>query len=138
MGKINFDDINLEQNYNKFTAYYQSKLANIYFTRELARRVKDYGVHVYSLHPGGVRTNLGRHLNSFGSFIFFLCGLLVFKSAKQGAQTTIYCAVDEEAGTHNGLYYSDCRVTKPARRATDDKVAKQLWELSLKMVKFNE
>jgi len=131
------EDVNLENNYNPFRAYYQSKLANILFTRELSRRVKEYNIHVYSLHPGGVRTNLARHLSAgvhpIASYLFFVCGIFFFKSAKQGAQTTIYCAVDEEVGTHSGLYYSDCKITKPATQATDDKVAKLLWDLSVRM-----
>ncbi len=137
MGRIHFEDINLENNYNPFRAYYQSKLANILFTRELSRRVKEHNIHVYSLHPGGVRTNLSRYLSEgvhpIVSYLFFISGILFFKNAKQGSQTSIYCAVDEEVGTHSGLYYTDCKVTKPGIQATDDKVAKQLWELSLKL-----
>lgn len=134
------EDINLENNYTPLRAYCQSKLANILFTRELSRRVKEFNIHVYSLHPGGVRTNLGQHLSTavhpIASYLFFIAGLLVFKSAKQGAQTTIYCAVDEEVGTHSGLYYSDCHQTKPASHATDDKMATKLWDLSARITQI--
>ena len=62
-GKINFDNLNLTQNYSPWIAYFQSKLANVLFTRSLAKRLQGTNVTTNSVHPGGVRTELGRHMN---------------------------------------------------------------------------
>lgn len=69
-GKINKTDLNSEKNYNSVNAYSQSKLANVMFTRELAKRLQGTGVTVYSLHPGVISTELTRHLSD-GIFIVF-------------------------------------------------------------------
>ena len=61
-GKINFDDLQFEKSYNKWVAYFQSKLANVLFARSLAKRLQGTNVTAYSLHPGAVRTELGRHV----------------------------------------------------------------------------
>jgi len=84
-------------------AYGQSKLANILFTRELSQRLSSTPIHVYAVHPGIVHTELLRHHDTF-LYKSFYC--LFAKNALQGAQTTIYCAVDEKAENENGLYYS--------------------------------
>ncbi|KAI5635136.1 short chain dehydrogenase domain-containing protein [Phthorimaea operculella] len=138
---IPLDDINYKtRSYSSMEAYSSSKLANVLFSKELAKRLKEHdvdGVNTYSLHPGVIRTELGRHLNStmfpgasklFQSFIPFT------KSPKMGAQTTIYCAVDEKCANETGLYYSDCVVTKPSRRAENEELSRKLWDLSVEMV----
>eukprot|EP00062_Callorhinchus_milii_P021489 gi/632978263/ref/XP_007905811.1/ PREDICTED: retinol dehydrogenase 11-like isoform X2 [Callorhinchus milii] len=91
------------------------------------------GVTVYSLHPGAVRTELGRHLNvviraSFKLFHFFT------KSPTEGAQTSIYCAVAPELETKTGQYYSDCAQVDCSRAASNEETAKKLWDVSCKMV----
>ncbi|XP_076306476.1 retinol dehydrogenase 11-like isoform X3 [Tachypleus tridentatus] len=110
LGKIHFEDIHLENCFNPFTAYYQSKLANVLFTNELAKRLQGSGVTAYALHPGAVQTELGRYLstsvNCYVGWMFYVFGFLFFKSAEQGAQTTIYCAVTEELENQTGLYYN--------------------------------
>ncbi|XP_041483156.1 retinol dehydrogenase 11-like [Lytechinus variegatus] len=139
-GKINFDDIMLTKNYNNFGAYSQSKLANILFTSELARRLKGTGVTCYSLHPGAVETDLLRHRDTYNAvwtiMLFFIEPF--FKTAEEGAQTSIYCCVDEKAGQETGLYYSDCTVKQLKSHARDDKAARKLWDLSLKLVGLEE
>uniref|UniRef100_A0A3Q1GWA4 Uncharacterized protein n=1 Tax=Anabas testudineus TaxID=64144 RepID=A0A3Q1GWA4_ANATE len=121
--RIHFEDINLDKNYTPETSYEQSKLANVLFGRELASRLQGgTGVAVYSLHPGAIQTELGRHY--FPSLPLWKRMLLVplmmiFKSPWEGAQTTIYCAVDE---------------SKAAPQAQDDAAAKKLWDLSTSMV----
>lgn len=101
-GRINFDDLQSERSYDGGRAYAQSKLANILFSRQLAERLDGTGVTVYSLTPGFVRSELGRHV--LGSSMLYRVLLVVLypiywlmgKSPWQGAQTTIYCAVAEE------------------------------------------
>uniref|UniRef100_A0A3Q2QMW8 Si:ch211-107o10.3 n=1 Tax=Fundulus heteroclitus TaxID=8078 RepID=A0A3Q2QMW8_FUNHE len=136
-GQIHFDDINLDRNYDNLVSYRQSKLANILFTRELAARLQGSGVTVYSLHPGLIRTELGRHL--FPHWAWWKRTLasvlmMIVKSPWEGAQTSIYCAVEESLANESGLYYSDCARKKPAAQALDDAAAKRLWDLSASMV----
>lgn len=139
-GKIHWDDINLEKPgaFKPFTAYSQSKLANVLFTRELAKRLKGSGVNIYAVHPGAVKTEFGRKLGdilpAFIVFLLHVLGPLFTKSSEQGAQTSIYCAVADEVEQQTGLYYSDCAVKQPANQALDDDAAKRLWDLSAKMV----
>ncbi|XP_051538357.1 retinol dehydrogenase 12, like isoform X1 [Myxocyprinus asiaticus] len=132
-GTINLEDINSEKSYDKKKAYSQSKLANILFTRSLAKRLEGTGVTAYSLHPGVVQTELWRHLSKPQQAAMWIIKPFT-KSSVQGAQTTIYCAVDPEIETESGKYYSDCAPANCARAAMDDDVAQRLWELSCKML----
>ncbi|CAD6234656.1 GSCOCG00002038001-RA-CDS [Cotesia congregata] len=123
------------------SAYGQSKLANVLFTTELSRRLKEAkieGITVYSLHPGVISTELGRHLDTA-----FIRGARVFwkyisapfvKTPELGAQTTLHCALDEAAGKETGMYYKECAVTTPSARARDAELAQKLWDVSCKMV----
>uniref|UniRef100_A0A671PUW9 Si:ch211-107o10.3 n=1 Tax=Sinocyclocheilus anshuiensis TaxID=1608454 RepID=A0A671PUW9_9TELE len=136
-GKIDFDDINLEKNYDPLVSYRQSKLANILFTRELAVRLKGTGVTTYALHPGLIQTELGRHIFSSLSLwkrLLFMPIFFFVKTPWQGAQTTIYCAVDESLQNTSGLYYSDCAPKEAAPQGRDDAAACRLWDLSASMV----
>uniref|UniRef100_A0A1B6MDC8 Uncharacterized protein n=2 Tax=Graphocephala atropunctata TaxID=36148 RepID=A0A1B6MDC8_9HEMI len=130
------DDINLEKSYNPQTSYFRSKAANILFSRELTRRLEGTGVSVYSVHPGAVDTELLRHLDSVTWRVLRYFANFFMKTPEQGAQTTIYCAVDEKAAKETGLYYGDCAVATTTTMTQDDGLAKQLWDVSLDMVKF--
>lgn len=140
-GQIYFDDLMLEKDYTPVKAYCQSKLANVLFTKELTRRLEGTSVNTYVIHPGGVDTDLQRHITTswpwlsiplaiFGPFL----RRIMFKSSEEGAQTSIYCAVDENAAKETGLYYSDCAVKKPSPRAEDAETARKLWEVSAELV----
>ncbi|CAH2099628.1 unnamed protein product [Euphydryas editha] len=143
---INFDDLNYEKRqYSAAEAYSQSKLANVLFSRELANKLKENnidGINTYSLHPGVIRTELGRHLDK----VLFkgsrrMIGFVLYpfmKSPEQGAQTSIYCSVDEKCANETGLYYSDCVATNPDRKALNDEYAKKLWEKSAELVKLGD
>lgn len=136
-GRIHFDDINLDTDYQREKSYRQSKLANVLFGRELAKRLEGTGVTVYSLHPGVIRTELGRHLLptiALWKKAIAMPFYLLIKSPWEGAQTTIYCAVEESIANVSGLYYSDCAAKTPAPQALDDAAAKKLWDLSSSMV----
>lgn len=132
-GTINIDDINGEKSYDKSKAYSQSKLANILFTRCLAKQLEGMGVTVYALHPGVVQTELWRHLNRVQQGVMWMAKPFT-KSSVQGAQTTIYCAVAPELETETGKYYSDCAPATCSNAAMDDDMAKRLWDLSCKML----
>ncbi|XP_020797309.1 retinol dehydrogenase 13 [Boleophthalmus pectinirostris] len=136
-GKIHFDDINLDNNYKREISYRQSKLANVLFGKELAARLQGSGVTVYSLHPGVIRTELGRHLFptlALWKRIIAMPLMMLIKTPWEGAQTTIYCAVEESLANESGFYYSDCARKTAAPQAQDDAAAKRLWDLSASMV----
>ncbi|KAG7482476.1 hypothetical protein JOB18_021924 [Solea senegalensis] len=117
-GQIHFDDINLDKDYSPVKSYRQSKLANVLFGRELATRLQGTGVTVYSLHPGVIRTELGRHffpnLALWKRIIAIPLAMLI-KTPWEGAQTTIYCAVDESLANDSGLYYRSSHWNQESR-----------------------
>ena len=131
--EMKFDNINSEKLYNNWDSYGQSKLANILFARELAKRLEGSGVTVNSLHPGVVSTELPRYLP-----FFLRCvgktGSILYKTPEQGAQTTIHVAVHEELEGVSGLYFADCKPIEPSKEAQDDGAAKKLWEMSADLV----
>ncbi|XP_067879773.1 retinol dehydrogenase 14a [Heterodontus francisci] len=135
-GEINFDDLNSEKSYNKSFAYGRSKLANILFTHELAKKLEDTGVTANVLHPGIVRTNLGRHINIplLGQPLFKMVSWAFFKTPEQGAQTTLYLATSPEVKGVSGKYFGDCKQEELLSKAMDDMVAKKLWDASERMV----
>uniref|UniRef100_A0A8C4WZ16 NADP-retinol dehydrogenase n=1 Tax=Eptatretus burgeri TaxID=7764 RepID=A0A8C4WZ16_EPTBU len=128
LAKINFDDLQSEKSYSRGRAYCQSKLANLLFTRELARRLQGTNVTVNAVHPGVVNTELGRHLR-----LLLLPGILFYpflKTATQGAQTSIHCGVAEELKDVSGMYFSDCAPTAVGNSANDQQAASRLWDIS--------
>lgn len=141
-GSIDLNDINYDRRvYSRHGAYCQSKLANVLFTRELAYRLNGTGVTTYALHPGSIKTELGRHIeNALGplkyvvKLLFFPIQVLFMKTSVEGAQTNIYCAVEETLAKESGQYYADCAWKDPAPQAKDDIMARKLWDLSAKMV----
>ncbi|XP_030054693.1 retinol dehydrogenase 14 [Microcaecilia unicolor] len=135
-GEINFEDLNSEQSYNKSFAYSRSKLANILFTRELARRLQGTQVTVNVLHPGIVRTNLGRHINMplIAKPLFNLVSWAFFKTPAEGAQTSVYLASSPDVEGVSRKYFGDCKEEELLPKATDDLVARKLWDISEVMV----
>lgn len=135
-GEINTSDINGEKNYDPAHAYEQSKLANVLFTRELAKNLQNTGVTVNSLHPGLVDTELMRHMGVFNSFFasIFVRPLIwpFLKDAKNGSQTTLYVALEPKLATETGKYYSDCKEKDVSELAKDQSMGEWLWKLSEK------
>lgn len=109
-----------------FDEYSVSKLANVLFTKELARRLAGTGVTSYALHPGAVATDVWRRVP------VVLRGVikLFMKSAEDGAKTTIYCATDPSLARQSGRYYDDCRERQPSPVAEDEQLAAELWSRS--------
>ena len=133
-GKIHFDDINLTKGYNIIKGYSQSKLANVLFTRELARRLKDKGITVNCCHPGAVATNIGIDRETgFGKTI---TGLLkpFFQTPAEGARTAIFLATDDSVKDITGEYFYRCKIANSSRRSKDMNLAKKLYEFSEKLV----
>lgn len=132
--KINVQDLNSVQSYDPANAYEQSKLANVLFTRELAKRLEGTGVTVNAVHPGIVDTELMRHMGLFNSwFSSFLIKPFVWpflKSPASGAQTTLHVALHPQLEKVSGQYFSDCAPKDVAEQAKDDQLAKWLWAVS--------
>ncbi|KPP73165.1 retinol dehydrogenase 12-like, partial [Scleropages formosus] len=141
-GKIHFDDLCFEKiPYNSLVSYRQSKLANVLFSKELARRTKGTGVTSYSLHPGVIRTELSRHIETWFpllKMVLLIPSMLLMKTPWEGAQTSIYCAVTEGLEEKSGCYFSDCAVKEPAPEGKDDLTALRLWEVSAQLVGYTE
>ncbi len=133
-GKIHFDDINLHRGFNVIKAYSQSKLANVLFTRELARRLKDKGITVNCCHPGAVATNIGIDRETgFGKTV---TGLLkpFFQTPEQGARTAVFLATDDSVADVSGEYFYKCKIAKSSKRSKDMELAKELFEFSEKLI----
>ena len=142
-GNMNWDDLNWEQSYEPQEAYRQSKLANVLFTKELATKLKGTDVVTFSLHPGVVRTELGRYFADVFGWKFYIIKFFLlpisfwlFKNSHEGAQTTIYCAVDENITSLSGMYFSDCAPKKMLPHALNKNDAKKIWEISEKLTKL--
>lgn len=135
---IQFDDLKWENTkFDSWQAYGQSKLANILFTREFARRNAKSGITTYSVHPGAVTTELGRHYQAkIPSFLLPVTdkAKLFLKTPEGGAQTTIFCAVQSSLAAETGKYYADCARIGTSPAALDDKQAKKLWDVSKEIV----
>ncbi|KAF0757418.1 retinol dehydrogenase 11-like [Aphis craccivora] len=136
--KMHFDDINLDKNYTPSGAYGRSKLANILFTVELAKRLNGTGVTVYAVNPGVVNTELSRFVDQTvfpgASWFYNSFTKYAVKTPQQGAQTTLYCALDEKCADESGLCYSDCKVFEPEAVAKDEEVSAELWDTSCVLV----
>ncbi|XP_026578898.1 dehydrogenase/reductase SDR family member 13-like [Pseudonaja textilis] len=134
-GKIDFRTIHKPGKglWKMLTSYNNSKLANILHARELANRLEGTNVTCYAVHPGSVRTNLGR---SFPRWVFQVFGFMkrFRRDCSAGAQTSIYCATEEGIESLSGRYFVDCRPKVPWPQARDDQVAKKLWEFSERLL----
>lgn len=131
---IYFDDLMFEKKYSDFFAYNQSKLANIMFTYELARRLEETDVTANCLHPGGVATNFGNESAPVFRFLLELGKLTrVMVSPEKGARTSVYLASSPDVEGVSGKYFDNCRGKKSSGRSYDVNAQKKLWELSEKL-----
>ncbi|XP_076604041.1 dehydrogenase/reductase SDR family member 13-like [Chaetodon auriga] len=138
MGKVDFDcltthrDLGLgSSDYQLFLKYCHSKLCNVLFTYELAKRLQGTNVTCYSLHPGAIKTEIGRNSSFWWKFFLTPIIFLFFVDAESGAQTTLHCALQEGIEHLSGHYFTRCApLTSIEPKARDDAVAKKLWELS--------
>lgn len=131
-GKIVRDDLMGEKSYNSLTAYCNTKLANILFTRELAKKLSGTQVTANSLHPGVVKTDILRNPSGIW-WLFYVIMKMVYRTPQSGAQTTIACALDTDFENVSGKYFSDCSVTEESKEAQDDETADWLWRTSEKL-----
>jgi NAD(P)-dependent dehydrogenase (short-subunit alcohol dehydrogenase family) len=130
--RIDFDDLHGEKHYWGFRAYGQSKLANVLFTYELARRLEGSDVTVNALHPGYVDTGIPLGSGFLGK-IAKLSARLFAQKPEVGARTSIYLAASSEVEGVTGKYFIDCRPAESSPESYDKSVAKKLWQVSLNL-----
>ena len=134
MGRIAFDDLQGERRYDGQKAYNQSKLANVMFTYELARRLEGSGVTANVLHPGVVRTAFGQE-DSRGWMRVMLPLVRPFlKSPERGAQTSIYLASSAEVAEVSGRYFANSTPKESSRASYDRDAGARLWAVSAELV----
>lgn len=131
-GWLDFDDLQYAHFYNGLFAYARSKLANVLFTRELARRWADTGVTVNCFHPGFVRTRFGNRSGLFWAPLLLVGKAFAIPPA-WGARTLVHLASSPEVAGVSGGYFVRCRLAQPSRAAQDDIAARRLWDESARI-----
>ncbi len=127
---MEFDNLSGAESYSRWRSYGRSKLANALFALELAHRFEGSQRTANSVHPGVIRTNLGRHLNLVMTAAYAATDMLYAKTVQQGAATTCYVATHPDLASVSGKYFADCNVAKPSRNARDKAMAGRLWQVS--------
>jgi NAD(P)-dependent dehydrogenase (short-subunit alcohol dehydrogenase family) len=129
---LDFDNLQSEKGFGAMQAYGRSKLCNILFTRELARRLHGTGVTANCLHPGFVATRFGDQSGGLISHMVWLAKYFAIPPT-EGAKTVVYLAASPEADGVSGKYFYKCRATTPSPAAEDDHAASALWERSVEL-----
>jgi len=139
-GDLDADDLEAHgKPYIGFQKYARTKLMNLLFARELARRLAGSGITVNALHPGTVRSGFAMDGDATGIFALLIrIARPFFKSAATGARTSIFLAASPEVAADTGGYYSSCRRRSPSRAARDPQLARRLWERSAELVGLAE
>jgi NAD(P)-dependent dehydrogenase (short-subunit alcohol dehydrogenase family) len=130
-GRLDLDDLQSEKPYAAMRVYGTSKLCNILFTRELARRAPE--LHANCFHPGVVRTGFGKNEGGIWKVLTTLAGPF-FRSPERGARSLVWLALSNEAAPLDGEYIVDEQVKQPSAAARDDEMARALWERSAALV----
>ncbi|PIO48149.1 MAG: short-chain dehydrogenase [[Chlorobium] sp. 445] len=131
--RMDFDDLQGEKSYSGWRAYSQSKLANILFTIELARRLEGTGVTVNALHPGVIGTKLFRNLGIINT----LAGIFL-TSPEKGAETSVYLASSPDVEGITGKYFDNKRMVLPSSAAQNLADAKRLWDISAALTHLSD
>src|SRR5262245_7696887 len=131
-GHIDFGDLGHRRSYRAMRVYGASKLANLLFTYELARRLEGTGVTVNAVHPGAVRTRLGQNNGRVATLITKLLAPF-FQSPEQGAATSVHVATAPELAGVSGRYFARSRETRSSKASHDPAVARRLWRVSARM-----
>jgi NAD(P)-dependent dehydrogenase (short-subunit alcohol dehydrogenase family) len=132
-GRIDFDDLEMRKCYRRFPAYARSKLANLLFTYELARRLEGTGVTANAVNPGLVRTSLGRGNGPVRELGYHLIHLIYRKQSSspvQGADTIVFLACSPHVSTVTGKYFFERKPVTSSDPSQDPAAARRLWELS--------
>jgi NAD(P)-dependent dehydrogenase (short-subunit alcohol dehydrogenase family) len=135
---MDFTDLGFRHGYSGEKAYSRSKLANVLYTRALARRLEGTGATVNAFHPGAVATGIWDSMPWFGQPLVALAKRLFMVSAAEGGRALTYLATDPEVAAVSGCYFQKNRVKAPSRLAQDDAVAQQLCDISAALVGLTE
>ncbi|MEZ4334904.1 MAG: SDR family oxidoreductase [Myxococcota bacterium] len=130
---FDLDDLQSRQRYSAMRVYGGSKLANILFTNELARRVGERDLRVWSLHPGAVATRLGANNGGIAKLLLPVLALF-FRTPDQGAETSVHLCADPQVDAPNGSYFANRAPVPLTGRATDARLAERLWSESERLV----
>ena len=131
IARLDFDDLSFERHYWMLGPYSASKLGNIYFSRELARRLEGTNITVNAVHPGLIFTNLGLGNNTaFGKKIIARVWRLFAKDESEGQVSVVWAATAPELEGVTGKYIADCKVVRPKPIALRDDLARRLWDVS--------
>ena len=133
MARLDMDDLQSARSYRWFAVYGASKLCNLLFSYELARRLEGSGVTVNALHPGGVRTGLGKQNGWLGALLASALGLF-FRTPEKGAETSLWLASSPDVEGVTGKYFFDLREHRSNDASHDTALAKRLWDESARMV----
>jgi retinol dehydrogenase-12 len=133
-GVLDLDDLQSEKSYAAMRVYGVSKLCNILFTRELARRAPE--LHANCFHPGVVRTGFGKNDNGVWKVLTTI-GAPFFRSPARGARSLVWLAVSDQSSALTGEYVQDEKVLEPSAQAQDESLAQGLWERSAELVGLN-
>ena len=128
---LDFNDIEMLDNYNGWKCYKRSKLCNILFTKKLSELTKKKNITVNCLHPGFVKTGFGKNNTGIIAFIVKVLMKLFAIKVEDGAKTIIYLATSNEVKNISGEYFYKSKITKPSHFAEDKKTADKLWKLSI-------
>ena len=131
---IDFDNLSGEQSYRPWTAYGQSKVANLLFAKELARRFEGSQRTANAVHPGVIKTNLARNMPAFVEAALGLVGPLALKSVPEGAATQCYVAAHPATQEISGEYFADCNVARSSTVSNDPELARRLWRETERIV----
>ena len=129
-----FDNMNGEKNYSGFDVYKRSKLANVMFTYELAKRIEGTGITANCLHPGFVSTNFGKNNNFLWRNVIRVAMWLTAISVKDGAKTSIHLACSDEVKDITGRFFANSQIKKGSSKAKNEEHNRKLWELSEEFV----
>jgi WW domain-containing oxidoreductase len=132
---IQFDNLTGEKGYGPWSAYGQSKLANLLFSKELAKRFIGTTKSANAIHPGVIRTNLGRTMPSIARLALSVAEPLFLKSTAQGAATQVYVATNQKLAAVSGKYFVDCNVAESTAISRDAALAARLWDESERIAK---
>lgn len=132
--RLDFDDLQSEKSYAGFTAYSRSKLANVVFSYELARRLAGTGVTVNVLHPGLVNTGFADNLGKVAAALYGFVMRFIALTPEQGAQTSVYLASSPDVEGVTGQYWEKCKSLQSGKAAYDESTWGRLWDVSAKMV----
>ncbi len=130
-GRLDLEDLQSEKSYSAMRVYGTSKLCNILFTRELAKRAPE--LHANCFHPGVVRTGFGKNEGGIWKVLTTI-GAPFFRSPERGARSLVWLAVSDEAAALTGEYVQDEKVLAPSAQAQDEVLAEGLWEHSAELV----